>query len=163
MTLYCQVDAKMHHKECLKINFEKHQFLKPFFWHKVALWTQALPKRDYTIPRLPECLSLRPNWLPPPPPPQASVSPPPPRNQMERGHTRLLVREQVEPIRTTSWRESLALCILCGFYLLLGNVANWSFLYFLVGKSVLATSLQCRLLLLLFSCIYLCTNGTNVG
>ncbi len=31
---------------------------------------------DYIIPRVPECLSLRPNWLPPPPLPQMSVSRP---------------------------------------------------------------------------------------
>ncbi len=49
----------------------------------------------YTIPRVPECLSLFLNWLSPPPLPQANVSPP--LNTKRRGggggYTRLLVGE----------------------------------------------------------------------
>jgi hypothetical protein len=36
---------------------------------------------DYILPKVPECLSIRPNWLPPPPLPQASVSPPDPQGE----------------------------------------------------------------------------------
>ncbi len=38
-------------------------------------WMRA--KRDYTIRRVPQCLSPRPNWVRPPPFPQASVPPSP--------------------------------------------------------------------------------------
>ncbi len=50
------------------------------------------------IPRVPECLSLRPNWLPPPPLPPASVSPP-----GTKGGQHSLAGEGAggEPIRTT--------------------------------------------------------------
>ncbi len=44
---------------------------------------------DYTIPRVPQCLSRRPNWVRPPPFPQASSSPP--QNQ-RGGNTRQRVR-----------------------------------------------------------------------
>ncbi len=37
------------------------------------------PQRDYTIPRVPLCLSPHPNWVRPPPLPQASVPPPEPK------------------------------------------------------------------------------------
>ncbi len=37
---------------------------------------QFAPYRDYPIHRIPKCLSLRPNGLPPPALPHASVSPP---------------------------------------------------------------------------------------
>ncbi len=44
------------------------------------------PQSTYTyIPRVPKCLSPRPNWDPPPPDPQASVFPPEPN---KGGHTR---------------------------------------------------------------------------
>jgi len=55
-------------------------------------------ERDYTIPRVQECLSLRPNWLSPPPLPQASARPLEPKGG---GTTRLRVRVQGEQIRTT--------------------------------------------------------------
>ncbi len=39
-----------------------------YIWYKIL--NKSSPKQIYweTIPRVPECLSLRPNWLPPPPP-----------------------------------------------------------------------------------------------
>ncbi len=55
----------------------------------------------YTIPRVPECLSLRPNWLPQPPYTQASVPPPPPPGTKGGSNTCLRVRGWGEPIRTT--------------------------------------------------------------
>jgi hypothetical protein len=58
------------------------------------------------IPRLPECLSLHPNWLHPPPLPQASVSPLEPK-----GNTRLWARVRGEA-NLDDWRESLALFLL---------------------------------------------------
>jgi hypothetical protein len=55
-------------------------------------------QRDYTVPRVSQCLSLRPNWFPPPPPPPSECVPP--RNQKGGQHS-LRVRVQGEPIRTT--------------------------------------------------------------
>jgi len=73
---------------------------------------------DYKVARVPQCLSLRPNWDPPPPLPQGSV--PPPKNQMggEGPHrdswwTLACVRGSGEP-NSDDDRKSLALLpILC--------------------------------------------------
>ncbi len=61
-----------------------------------------------TIPnnRVPECLSFRPNWLPPSPLPQASV---PPRNQRGGQHA----GEGAGGANSNDWRKSLVLCTLC--------------------------------------------------
>jgi hypothetical protein len=59
----------------------------------------------YDTYRVPECLFLRPKWLPPPPHPQASVSPP-------QQHS--LAGEGAGGANSDDWRECLALCILCG-------------------------------------------------
>ncbi len=60
-------------------------------------FVKALHHRD--IHSLPECLSLRRNWIPPPPPLQVSVSPPLDPNGGSNPHFR--VRGWGDPIRTT--------------------------------------------------------------
>ncbi len=57
--------------------------------------------------RVPECLSLPPNWVPPPPLPQASASPP--WNQKGGGGQHSLAGEGAGG----DLRECLELCILC--------------------------------------------------
>ncbi len=65
----------------------------------VQVSTKFCVDRRWIIPRVPECLSLRPNWLPLPHPPPASKCIPP---WIQRGgNTRLRVRCRGEPIRTT--------------------------------------------------------------
>jgi hypothetical protein len=64
---------------------------------------------DNTSLRIPECLSLRPNWLPPPPLLQASVSPLGTKDRQP-----LLAGEGMRGAISDDLRESLALCILCG-------------------------------------------------
>jgi hypothetical protein len=60
------------------------------------------------IPRVPECLSLRPNWLPPPPTiPPKRVFPPPPGTT--GGGQHLLAGEGAGGANSDDWRESLAL------------------------------------------------------
>ncbi len=66
---------------------------------------------DYTIPRVPECMSLRPNWLLTPPPPASECVPP--LEPKGGGNTHLRVIGQGKPIRTTG-EKSLALCLHCG-------------------------------------------------
>ncbi len=64
--------------------------------------------------RVPECLPLRPNWLPPPPLPQVSVSPP--GTNWGEDHTRLRVRGRGEPIRTTGKKAWHSVYILYAMY-----------------------------------------------
>jgi hypothetical protein len=64
----------------------------------VQVSTKFCVDRRGIIFRVPECLSLRQNWLPLPPLPQASVSPLDPKGG---GNTRLRVRWWGKPIRTT--------------------------------------------------------------
>ncbi len=59
----------------------------------------------YSIHRVPECLSLRRNWVPPPPPPQASVSLP--LDPKGGSNTRLRVR--CGGPNSDDWTESMAL------------------------------------------------------
>jgi hypothetical protein len=73
-----------------KYDDKERKTLKPFSPH---------PQRDYTIPRVPQCLPLRPNWVRPPPLSQASGSPP--REPKEGGNTRLRVRGWGIPVQTT--------------------------------------------------------------
>jgi hypothetical protein len=63
---------------------------------------------NYTITRVQEYLSLRPNCLPPLGLLQASVCPPPNGEQLN------LEGEGAGGANSDDWRESLALCILCG-------------------------------------------------
>ncbi len=66
----------------------------------------------YSIPRIPECLSLRPNWLPPP---RKRLFPP--LEQYGGGGAspgkHSLGGEGAGGANSDVWRESLALCILC--------------------------------------------------
>ncbi len=64
----------------------------------------------YIIPKVSECLSLRPYLLPPSPFPPASV-PPPPWNQ--KGGATLAGGEGAGRANSDDWTESLALCLLC--------------------------------------------------
>jgi hypothetical protein len=64
--------------------------------------------RDFTISRVPQCLSHRPNWVRRPPLPQASV--PPPEQKRGGGNTRLRGGGVGGP-DSDDWRESLALCV----------------------------------------------------
>ncbi len=68
------------------------------------------------IPRVPQCLSPRPNWDSPTPSPASDCASP--RNQRGgvRGHTRLRVRGWGSP-NSDDWRIGLALCLLCGLFL----------------------------------------------
>ncbi len=82
------------------------------FLFDLAVHTRNCTSRhesDNTILRVPECLSLRPNWLPPFPLPQASVSP---LGTKERQP--LLAGEGMRGAISDDLRESLALCVLCG-------------------------------------------------
>ncbi len=79
---------------------EYHYILK--VTHKHLLHPQST-----NIPRVPQCLSPRPNWDPSPPLPLASVSSPEPKGE----HTRLRVGRW-GPI-SDDWRKSLELCIFC--------------------------------------------------
>jgi hypothetical protein len=64
----------------------------------VSPWGPFVYGLYYTY-RVPECLSLRPNWLPPHPLPEASVSPPP--GTKGGSNIRLRVRGWEETILTT--------------------------------------------------------------
>jgi hypothetical protein len=63
------------------------------------------------IPRVPQCLSPRPNWDPPPPLPQESVSPPPRPTYL--AITRTACQHEREGLNSDDWRKSPALCLLC--------------------------------------------------
>ncbi len=72
-------------------------------------------RRGIILPRVPECLSLRPNWLLPPPLPQASVSPPPELEPTGGGGGKIRLRVRGRGgANSDNWREALTLCILCG-------------------------------------------------
>ncbi len=56
--------------------------------NSVPLTLLSLSLRDYSIHRVPDCLSFRWNWVTPPPPsPLASVSPPPEPKGGEEQHS----------------------------------------------------------------------------
>jgi hypothetical protein len=81
------------------------------FWEVLLLLLQVA-KRDCTaqstyVPRVPQCLSPRPNREPPLTPVSVSVAPH--RNQKGGGHTRL----QWGCHSSDDWRKNLALCLLC--------------------------------------------------
>jgi hypothetical protein len=64
------------------------------------------------MPRVPECLSLRPNWLPPSPSSSSEVSTP----LEPTGVTHSLAGEAAGGgTNADDWRESLALCLLCAY------------------------------------------------
>ncbi len=88
--------------------------VSPFLERHSPVFVSLLLKRDYTIPRVPESLSLRWNWDPPPPLPQMSVLPPGTKAWRGGGvHTRLRVRGWGSP-NSDDWRESLVLTLLFG-------------------------------------------------
>jgi len=69
------------------------------------------PQRDYIVPRIPECLSRRRNWVPPSPTSEC-VSPPPGSKGGEDQNS--FAGVGVGRPNSDDWIESLALCILCG-------------------------------------------------
>jgi hypothetical protein len=73
----------------------------------VVLWVYCISQRTY-IPRVPQCLSPRPNWDPLSPASEKCFFPPKPKGGGV--HTRLRVREW------DGWRKSLVFCLLCGVY-----------------------------------------------
>ncbi len=72
-------------------------------------------QRYNTGPRVPQCLFLRPNCLPPPPLPPANVSLPPPLETNGGATLAGEGREGAGEANSDDWRESLALCILCAY------------------------------------------------
>ncbi len=67
---------------------------------------------NYTIPRVPKYLSLRPNWLTTPTLRLASMSPPLGTKGRGGGRQRLPAGEGAGGANSDDWRESLALCLL---------------------------------------------------
>jgi hypothetical protein len=64
------------------------------------------------IPRVPKCLSPRPNWNPPPPPARSPARECiPPQNQRGGGHHSPAAGERVAGSNSFDWRKSLALCL----------------------------------------------------
>jgi hypothetical protein len=97
---------------CISIVSPVHDSHIPFYLHTV----DGL----YTIPSVPDCLSLRPNWPHSPPLPLASVSP---LELKGEGQT-CLGGEGAE-----DWRVSLALCIFCACTLYTPSIRYYFSLY----------------------------------
>jgi hypothetical protein len=74
-------------------------------------------QRDYSVPRVSECLTHRRNWVHLPPPPQASVS----LLGHKEGKQHSLAVEGVGGPNSDDWIESLALC---SVYSVINNVYN---------------------------------------
>ncbi len=121
------LDLKLNYqkvKQILILAFSSSQAPKYYSWEfNFAMGPSPKPWRDYSIHRVPECLSPRRNWVPPPHPPQASVSPPlDPKGREVSG---------CGGPNSDDWKESLALCILCSL-----NQENWARKWMFKTKSL---------------------------
>jgi hypothetical protein len=103
-------------RRCLKATERKicGKSQDKFFRNKLS--TAKIPRlvffQSTYIPRVPQCLSPRPNWDPPLPLQQASV-PPPPRNQRGGGYTLACVRGSGGEAQFGRIKKSLAICLSC--------------------------------------------------